>query len=179
MLQLPAQDSVRLEREVQDSRIHTGIAATEYPCDMLQDENGLSLLDELDLLPDVAVCVGGLLGDQAEIQRNPATAERVIRTNYVGPVLLMGALAERSNGAAVASSSVSVWWRASGELRLRIRQGWLHRLPVRTAEPEETATTVVEATHLRRDVVYVRCIWRFIALVLRTIPERFFKRMNV
>ena len=99
-LQLAARNLAWLERATQDIRVRTDIAATEYPRDMLQNGNGLPLLDELDPLPDGAVCVGGLLGDQPEIQRNPAMAE------------------SGSNGAAVASSSGSVrWWAAAGGRR--------------------------------------------------------------
>lgn len=108
-MQLAAWNPAWLEREARDIRVGTGTAATEYPCDVLRD--GLSLLDELDPLPDATVCVVGLLGDQAESQRNPATAERVMRTNYVGPALLMGAMAERferrGSGVLVRVSSVA------------------------------------------------------------------------
>ena len=53
-------------------------------------------------------------------------------------------------------------------------------LPSRlTAEPEEVAVAVVEAIRRRRDVVYVRPIWRLIMFVIRAIPERLFKRMTL
>ena len=51
------------------------------------------------------------VGNQAESQRDGAAAERVMRTNYVGPSLLMGALAERferrGGGVLVGVSSVA------------------------------------------------------------------------
>lgn len=110
-MQLAARTPACLEREARDIRVRTGIAATEDLCDILRDGNGLSLLDELDPLPDAAVCVVGLLGGQAESQRNPATAERIMRTNYVGPALLMGAMTERferrGSGVLVGVSSVA------------------------------------------------------------------------
>ena len=34
------------------------------------------------------------------------------------------------------------------------------------------------AIHRRRDVIYVRRVWRPIMFVLRAVPERLFKRMN-
>ena len=94
-MQLAARDPMRLEREAHDIRIRTGVGVTLHRCDVLQADGGVSLLDELSPLPDVVVCVIGLLGDQAESERDGIAAERVIRTNYAGPVLLMGALAER------------------------------------------------------------------------------------
>ena len=39
---------------------------TAHRCDVLDEDGGVSLLGALDPLPDVAVCVVGLLGDQAE-----------------------------------------------------------------------------------------------------------------
>ena len=110
-LQIAARDPARLEREAQDLRVRTGVTVTAHRCDVLEDHGGASMLNALDPLPDIAVCVVGLLGNQAETQRNPATAERVMRTNYVGPVLLMGMLAERferrGSGVLVGLSSVA------------------------------------------------------------------------
>ena len=110
-LQLAARDPARLEREVRDIRVRTEAAVAVHQCDVLGEGGGVSLLDELDPLPDVAVCVVGLLGDQAESQRDVLAADRVMRTNYVGPALLMGALAERferrGSGVLVGVSSVA------------------------------------------------------------------------
>ena len=94
-LQLAARDPVRLDREVRDLRLRGGGAVTAHPCDVLEIHGGAIFLDALDPLPEVAVCVVGLMGDQGESQCDPAAAERVMRTNYVGPSLLLGALAER------------------------------------------------------------------------------------
>lgn len=216
-MQLAAQNPAWLEREARDIRVRTGIDATEYPCDVLRDGNGLSLLDELDPLPDATVCVIGLLGDQAEFQRNPATAERIMRTNYVGPALLMGALAERferrGSGVLVGVSSVAgdrgraanyVYGSAKAGftaflsgLRNRLAGSGVHVVTVKpgfvrtrmtdgmnlpallTEKPEEVAVAVVRAIRRRRDVVYVPHVWRPIMLALRTVPERYFKGMNV
>ena len=214
-LQLAARNPARLEREAQDLRVRTGVAVTAHPCDVLDEDGGVSLLDTLDPLPDVAVCVVGLLGDQAESQRDGAAAERVMRTNYVGPALLMGALAERFErrggvlvgvssvagergraanyvyGSAkagftaflsglrsrLAASGVHVVTVKPGFVRTRMTEGM--DLPARlTATPEEVAAAVVAAIHRRRDVIYVRGVWRPIMFVLRAVPERVFKRMG-
>ena len=110
-LQLAARDAGRLKREACDIRLRTGMSVTEHCCDVLLDSACLSLIDELDPLPDIAVCVVGLLGDQAECQRDSAAAERVMRTNYIGPALLMNVLAERferrGSGVLVGISSVA------------------------------------------------------------------------
>ena len=110
-LQLAARHPARLDREVRDIRSRTHATVTAHLCDMLQADGGGALLDTLDPLPDVAVCVVGLLGDQARSERDPAAAERVLRTNYVGPALLLGALAERfaarGSGVLIGVSSVA------------------------------------------------------------------------
>ena len=212
-LQLAARDPARLERETRDIRVRTGGAVTVHRCDVLDEDGGVSLLDTLDPLPDVAVCVVGLLGDQAESQQNPDAAERVIRTNYIGPALLMGSLAERfeqrGSGVLVGISSVAgdrgraanyVYGSAKAGftaflsgLRNRLATSGVHVVTVKpgfvrtrmtdgmdlpswlTAEPEEVAAAVVKAIRRRRDVIYVRGIWRLIMLLIRAVPERTFK----
>ncbi len=216
-LQLAARDPVRLEREAQDLRLRTGAAVTAHRCDVLDENGGVSMLDEIEPLPDIAVCAVGSLGDQAESEHDSAAAERVMRTNYVGPALLMGALAERfaergdgvlvgigsvagdrgraSNyvyGSAkagfgaflsglrnrLAASGVHVVTVKPGFVRTRMTDGM--DLPARlTATPEEVAAAVATAVRRRRDVVYVRRVWRPIMLAIRAIPERLFKRMRL
>ena len=212
-LQLAARDPERLEREAQDLRVRIGVAVTSHRCDVMREDGGASILNDLDPLPDVAVCVVGLLGDQAENQRDGAAAERVMRTNYVGPVLLMGALAQRfeqrGSGVLVGVSSVAgdrgraanyVYGSAKAGftaflsgLRNRLATSGVHVVTVKpgfvrtrmtdgmdlpsrlTAEPEEVAAAVVTAIRRRRDVVYVRRVWRLIMLIIRAVPERTFK----
>ena len=215
-LQLAARDPARLEREAHDIRVRTGAAVTTHHCDVLDENGGASLLETLDPLPDVAVCVVGLLGDHAESRRDAAAAERVMRANYLGPALLMGALAgrfeRRGGGVLVGVSSVAgergrasnyVYGSAKAGftaflsgLRGRLAASGIHvvtvkpgfvrtrmtdgmDLPARlTANPGEVAAAVVEAIRRRRDVVYVRRVWRPIMFVIRAIPERLFKRMR-
>ena len=196
--------------------MRTEVAVTAYRCDVLDEGGGVSLLDALDPLPDVAMCVVGLLGNQAEGQRDGTAAEQVMRTNYVGPALLLGALAERferrGSGVLVGVSSVAgergrasnyVYGSAkagftaflsglrsrlagSGVHVVTVKPGFVYTrmtdgmdLPARlTATPEEVAAAVVAAIHRRRDVIYVRRVWRPIMFVLRAIPERLFKRLR-
>ena len=216
-LQLAARDSAKLEREAQDLRVRAVAAVTSHCCDVLREDGGASVLDTLDPLPTVAVCVVGLLGDQSESERETVSAERVMRTNYVGPALLMGTIAtrfeQRGSGVLAGVSSVAgdrgratnyVYGSAKAGftaflsgLRNRLAASGVHVVTVKpgfvrtrmtegmdlpprlTAEPEEVAAAVVRAIHRRRDVVYVRRIWRPIMLFIRILPERLFKRMGV
>jgi short-subunit dehydrogenase len=48
-----------------------------------------------------------------------------------------------------------------------------------TAQPEEVARAVLRAHERGKDVIYVRPVWRLIMLIIRTIPERIFKKSNL
>lgn len=94
-LQLAGRDLARLEREAHHLRDWWSAAVSVHGCDVQAVDAGISLLDELEPLPEVAVCVVGRLGHQRDAETRPAEAESVMRANYLGPALLLGALAER------------------------------------------------------------------------------------
>ena len=53
-------------------------------------------------------------------------------------------------------------------------------LPARlTAQPEEVAQAILKAVKKKKNVIYVRPIWRLIMLIIRLIPENIFKKMNI
>jgi short-subunit dehydrogenase len=53
-------------------------------------------------------------------------------------------------------------------------------LPKRlTAAPEEVADAIVAAVRKRKDVVYVKPLWRVVMTVIRAIPEPIFKRTSI
>lgn len=53
-------------------------------------------------------------------------------------------------------------------------------LPTRlTAQPSEVAEAIADAVARRKDVVYVRPIWRVIMMAIRNIPESVFKRLRL
>jgi len=41
------------------------------------------------------------------------------------------------------------------------------------------ADAVFDAVQKRRNIIYVKPIWRFIMMIIRNIPERIFKRMKI
>ena len=78
----------------------------------------------------------------------------------------------------LAASGVHVVTVKPGFVRTRMTDGMA--LPPRlAATPEEVAIAVLTAVHRRRDVVYVRRVWRLIMLFIRAVPERVFKRMKL
>lgn len=48
-----------------------------------------------------------------------------------------------------------------------------------TARPSEVAEAIARAVERRKDVIWIRAIWRPIMTVIRSIPERVFKRMRI
>ena len=53
-------------------------------------------------------------------------------------------------------------------------------LPARlTAQPDEVARAIEQAVTKRRDIIYVRPIWRLIMAIIRAIPEHVFKRLKL
>jgi decaprenylphospho-beta-D-erythro-pentofuranosid-2-ulose 2-reductase len=53
-------------------------------------------------------------------------------------------------------------------------------LPARlTAQPNEVADAILRAVDRKKDVIYVRPIWRLIMFIIRAIPESVFKKMTL
>lgn len=95
VVQLAGRDVEQLEREACDLRVRTGASVTVHRCDVVRRDGAVALVDTLQPLADVAVCFVGALGDQLRAQRDASAAEELIAVNYIGPALLLGALAER------------------------------------------------------------------------------------
>ncbi|TCT02153.1 SDR family oxidoreductase [Aquabacter spiritensis] len=110
-LQFAARDLDEAARTADDVAARTGAAATLHRLDILEDDAFPAFLDGLPALPDAAVCVVGLLGDQARGEIDPAHARLVLRSNFEGPALLLGAIATRfsarGTGAIIGVSSVA------------------------------------------------------------------------
>jgi decaprenylphospho-beta-D-erythro-pentofuranosid-2-ulose 2-reductase len=51
--------------------------------------------------------------------------------------------------------------------------------PFLTASSEQVAKAIINAHRKKTDVLYVLGVWRWIMLVIRAIPERLFKSMNI
>lgn len=108
---LAARDPAALERDRADLAVRHGVPVTLHAYDSLDVAGLADFVSALPELPEVAVCAVGLLGDQRRSEAHPAEAERVMRTNYIGPSLVLGALAEamvlRGSGTLVGISSVA------------------------------------------------------------------------
>jgi hypothetical protein len=110
-VQLAGRTPEAVEREADDIRTRSGRDVSVHRLDILETDHLESFVDTLPILPDTVVCVVGEMGEQARAERESAHAAMVMRTNFEGPALLLGILAERflarGHGTIVGVSSVA------------------------------------------------------------------------
>jgi len=108
---LAARDGAGMARNAAGLTARTGHAVPVHALDITDTAAFPAFVDGLPRLPDTVVSVVGLLGDQARSEADPAEAALVMRTNFEGPSLLLGLLAERfaarGSGTLVGVSSVA------------------------------------------------------------------------
>jgi len=166
-LVLAARDPARLAAPARALGERHGTPVEVRGLDILRTADHAAFIDGLPVLPDVAVMVVGLLGDQPLAERDAGHAALVMRSNYEGPALLLGALAERfaarGSGTLVGISSVAgdrgrasnyVYGSAKAGftaylsgLRNRLAAGGVH---VVTVKPGYVATAMTAGLRLPR-----------------------------
>jgi decaprenylphospho-beta-D-erythro-pentofuranosid-2-ulose 2-reductase len=105
--------------------------------------------------------------------------ERGRATNYVygsakgGFTTFLSGLRNR-----LAKSGVHVVTVLPGFVSTQMTEG-LDLPPKLTAKPNEVADAIARAVEQKKNVIYVRPIWRLIMLIIRTIPEQIFKGMKI
>jgi len=108
---LAARREDEAQRNADDIAVRTRADVTVHHLDILETSSFEAFLEGLPGLPDTVVCVVGELGDQARGQKDLAHAARILRTNFEGPALLLGLIAERfierGSGTIVGVSSVA------------------------------------------------------------------------
>jgi len=110
-VQLAARNEAEARRNADDIAARTAALITTHQFDILESGTFENFVSALPQLPDTVICVVGLLGDQARAQSDLSHASLVMRTNFEGPALLLGLLAEkfiqRGSGTIVGVSSVA------------------------------------------------------------------------
>lgn len=110
-VQLAGRTLDAVEREADDIRTRCGTTVSVHQLDILATEHFATFLDALPALPDAVVCVVGELGEQPRAEKEMEHATTVLRTNFEGPALLLGLIAERfaarGSGSIVGVSSVA------------------------------------------------------------------------
>jgi short-subunit dehydrogenase len=215
---LTARNPEAAQRNRDDIAARNSTDVSVQRLDILDTAGFTTFIDALPALPDAVVCVVGEMGDQQQAQGDMEHAAKVIRTNFEGPALLLGALAERflarGHGAIVGVSSVAgdrgrgsnyVYGAAKagfsaflsglrnrlsasgvqvitvkpGFVRTRMTEG-MKLPPLLTAEPQEVGAAILAAVaSKKRDVLYVRKLWRPVMMAIGAIPEPIFKKMRL
>jgi len=110
-VQLAARNADGLAADKADIEVRHGVAVTLHELDILAPGTFRAFVGGLPALPGVAVCVVGLLGEQAASETDLDAAALAMRSNYEGPALLTGLLAnafeQRGSGTLVGISSVA------------------------------------------------------------------------
>lgn len=110
-VQLAVRDASNLEADKADMGLRDGVSVSLQEFDALATDTHEVFVAELPELPQIAVCAVGLMGQQAENERDVAAAARVMRSNYEGPASILAIQAnrfeERGSGTIVGISSVA------------------------------------------------------------------------
>ena len=110
-IQLAARNVKKLKVEKTDIELRYNVAATTHEFDALKTNTHEDFVTNLPLLPDIVVCVVGLLGDQKENEFDPSSAIKIMRSNYEGPANILGVFAnhfeKRGAGTLIGVSSVA------------------------------------------------------------------------
>ncbi|MFN3889765.1 MAG: SDR family oxidoreductase [Beijerinckiaceae bacterium] len=110
-VQLAARKPEELERAKTDLEVRYHVGVTVHAFDALAFHAHEHFMAGLPKLPDVAVSVVGLLGDQRENETDLEAAVRVMRTNYEGPATILSVIANlfeaRGAGTIIGVSSVA------------------------------------------------------------------------
>lgn len=92
-MQLAARRPEELEALKADLGVRYGVEVSLHRFDALETETHDDFFAGLEPKPHVVICAVGLLGNQAEAERDPAAANLIMRTNYVCPALALEAAA--------------------------------------------------------------------------------------
>jgi decaprenylphospho-beta-D-erythro-pentofuranosid-2-ulose 2-reductase len=110
-LYLAGRDMTVLGDHAADLQIRYQVKAKAVAFDALQFEQHIAFYKALDPQPEITVCVFGLLGNQAESEKNWTECKAVIDSNYTGAVSILNCVANdyetNGKGTIVGISSVA------------------------------------------------------------------------
>jgi len=110
-IQMAARNAETLAADQADLQTRFGIDVTLHEFDALDTDGHDTFVEALPALPQIAVCAIGVMGDQTENEDDVGAARTVLRSNFEGPALMLGVLANRfatrGSGTIVGISSVA------------------------------------------------------------------------
>ena len=116
---------------------------------------------------------GTLVGISSVAGERGRAANYVYGSSKAGFTTFLSGLRNR-----LAKSGIHVVTVLPGFVSTRMTEGM--DLPKKlTAEPNEVADAILRAVERKKDVIYVRTIWRLIMLIIRNIPEFIFKKLKI
>ena len=213
-LQLAARNASELENVSEDLKIRYENNVTTYEFDILNFNTYKEFIDSLNCLPEVVICAGRILGNQKENEKDLFNSSLIMKTNYLGPSLLLGEIAnhfeKRGSGSIIGISSVSGergrasnYIYGSGKsgfsaflsgLRNRLHKsnvnvltvlpGFVKTKMLKEIPPKLVTNTpksignIIYNNRFRSKVIYP-FPWNYIFLVIKLIPEKIFKRLNL
>lgn len=216
-IQLAARNVESLSVDKFDIELRYSVPVTLYEFDALDFQSHEIFVQSLHNMPSVVICAIGLMGHQVSSERDVELAVDVMRSNYEGPVSILGVVAnhfeQRGSGVIVGISSVAgVRGRANNYLygsakagftaylsglRNRLANKDVHVITVLpgfvatkmtdgldlpamlTAEPGLVANAIYASVVKKKNIIYVKPVWRMIMFIIRNIPERLFKKMRI
>lgn len=110
-IQLAARRAVELQQTAKDLQIKSQQQVSLHEFDVLNYTSHDQFIDSLPVLPNIVLCVVGLLGEQKQAEQDWNQAEQIIASNYTGPVSILNRIAERfdhrHSGCIIGVSSVA------------------------------------------------------------------------
>ena len=110
-IQLAARNAASLEAEQTDMALRYNVEVTLHEFDVLATDQFETFVDSLPVLPHIVVSAVGTMGEQSDNETSLEAATRDIRSNFEGPALIFGVLANRfaarGSGTLVGISSVA------------------------------------------------------------------------
>lgn len=110
-IQLAAREPQRLQRDRADIAIRGNVAVSLHNFDALDITGFDKFIDDLPELPLIVISAIGTMNEQHVNETDPQAAARDIRSNFEGPALILGMLAnrleKRGRGTIIGISSVA------------------------------------------------------------------------
>lgn len=110
-IQLAARNASTLEPDRTDIALRYNVQVSLHEFDALDLSSHVAFVEQLPELPETAVCVVGIMGEQSQNEHDLEAASCVMRSNFEGPASILAVLAnrfeERGHGTLVGISSVA------------------------------------------------------------------------
>lgn len=110
-IQLAARNVDGLVADMSDIELRYKVDVSQHEFDALDTALHETFVKRLPVLPDIAVCAVGYMGEQAENERDTRAASLVVRSNFEGPASILAVLANhfegRGTGCLIGISSVA------------------------------------------------------------------------